>query len=252
VSEPANPADLIDCQPDEALAGADMARLPAAEQRPVAHPPVRGRRPLVAAGVTLTGVTLACGVVLLAVGIVDSIASGFGTLDLVALAVGALLVATHWGWIHVAEATANALDARRERGVLTLQRGWLESLKPYTRYSVATNVLDDGSIRITRLRHTPVRASARTFTFESASDSEEVHSGDEPAAAVSERAEELRRQAALDTERERRRWEIAADAYERAVIDAEDEDQRAAARLAASRALSDRINANLREPPLVE
>ena len=252
MTEPVNPADLIDLRPDEALADADMARLPAAEQRPVERPPARGRRPLVAAGVTLTGVTLACGIVLIAVGAVDAIASGFGTPDLVAIVVGTALVATHWGWIHVAEATANALDARRARGVFALQRGWLEALKPYTRYSVTTSVLDDGSIRISRLRHVPVRASARTFTFESALDSEEVHSGDEPAAAVSGRAEALRRQAALDTERERRRWEIAADAYERAVIDEDDEQQRAAARLAASRALSDQINANLREPPLVE
>jgi hypothetical protein len=252
VSEPANPAELIDLRPDEALAGADMVKLPPAEQRPVERPPARGRRGIVAAGVALTAATLGCGIVLVAAGVIDAIASGFGTLDLVAIAVGALLVATHWGWIHVAEATANTIESRRDRGIRALQQGWLDSIKPYTRYAVTTNVLDDGSIRIARLRHTPVRASERTFTFEVRPEREEVHSGDEPAAAVSDRAEVLRRQAALDTERERRRWKVAFDAYERAVIDEDDEQQRAAARLAASRALSDQINVHLREPPLVE
>ena len=38
-----------------------------------------------------------------------------------------------------------------------------------------------------------------------------MHSGDEPAAVVTERAELLRRQAALDTEREREHFEALAD-----------------------------------------
>ena len=252
MTEPANPAELIDLRPDDALAGADMMKLPPADQRPVERPPVRGRRGLVAAGATLTGVTLVGGIALLILGVVDALATGFGTPDLIAIATGASLVATHWGWIHVAEATAGALESRRDRGIRALQQGWLESLGPYTRYSVTTSVLDDGSIRISRLRHMPVHASARTFTFEVRPEREEVHSGDEPAAAVSDRAETLRRQAALDTERERRRWEVAFEAYERTVIDEDDDQQRAAARLAASRALSDQINANLREPPFVE
>ena len=75
---------------------------------------------------------------------------------------------------------------------------------------------------------------------------------DEPAAAVTERAESLRREAALDTERERERYQIAADAYESALLDDADEQQRLLAQRAASEALSNQINSNLRDPPLLE
>ncbi|MBV8710418.1 MAG: hypothetical protein JOY56_01475, partial [Solirubrobacterales bacterium] len=72
------------------------------------------------------------------------------------------------------------------------------------------------------------------------------------AASVTERAEQLRREAALATERERERYEIAADAYRTALLGRADEEQRRLARRAASEALSGQINSNLREPPLVE
>jgi hypothetical protein len=80
----------------------------------------------------------------------------------------------------------------------------------------------------------------------------EIHSGEEPAAAVAERAERLRREAALATERELERYLAAADAYETSQLLAEDERERLAARRAASLALSEQINANLRSPPLQE
>ena len=62
----------------------------------------------------------------------------------------------------------------------------------------------------------------------------------------------MRREAAADTERQRERFRIAADAFETALLDAGDEKERQAARRAASQALSEQINANLREPPLIE
>ena len=62
----------------------------------------------------------------------------------------------------------------------------------------------------------------------------------------------LRREAAQDTERERERYQIAADAYESALLDDADEQQRLLAQRAASEALSEQINSNLRDPPLVE
>jgi hypothetical protein len=69
---------------------------------------------------------------------------------------------------------------------------------------------------------------------------------------VTERAEHLRREAALVTERERKRYEVAADAYRAALMGRADDEQRRLAQRAASEALSGQINANLREPPLVE
>ena len=83
-------------------------------------------------------------------------------------------------------------------------------------------------------------------------DHRELHSPDEPAAAVTDRAETLRREAALATEREHQRYEIAADAYRTALIGRADEEQRRLAQRAAAEALSGQINSNLRDPPLVE
>jgi hypothetical protein len=80
----------------------------------------------------------------------------------------------------------------------------------------------------------------------------EIHGGEEPAAVISERAELLRRQAATDTDRERQRFQERADEFERVALATYDDQERAEVRAAESRALSDQINANLREPPLVE
>jgi hypothetical protein len=166
--------------------------------------------------------------------------------------VGIVLISTHWGWVHVAELTGNAIENRRNSGALDRQRLWLERIEPYTRYEVTTTVDEDGSIRVVRTRYQPERTGERRFTFTASIEREEVHPADEPGAAVTERAELLRREAAADTERERERFRIASDAYETALLSAGDESQRQAARRAASEALSEQINANLREPPLVE
>ena len=47
-------------------------------------------------------------------------------------------------------------------------------------------------------------------------------------------------------------YETAHDAYERALLANADEQERVAAVRAASEALSERINSNLRDPPLLE
>jgi hypothetical protein len=245
-----DPVDLLERHADERLLG--EVNLPHSVGRPAPLPPPSpARRRIVALGATLTGVTLVVGTVLLIAGLVGLIASGFGALQIVALVLGLVLAGTHWGWVHVAELTGQAIEGRQQAGALDRQRLWLDQIKPYPRYEVATTVDHDGSIRITRVRHDP-QPTERGFTFVRTLELEEVHSADEPSAAVAERAELLRRQAAADTEREHQRFETAADAYETALLNADDEQQRQAARRAASEALSEQINANLRDPPLVE
>jgi hypothetical protein len=246
-----NPADLVDRVPDERLAE-EIVNLPAALGRPEAPAPSRTRGRLVGLGATLTGLTLIAGCLLIVVGLIDAVATGLGLPAVGAIALGFLLVATHWGWVHVAEATADAIDSRQAGEVLARRRQWLASIRPYPRYEVTTSVAEDGSISIVRTRFRPVPSGDRGFTFVREPDDVEVHSGDEAAATVAERAELLRRAAAVDTERERARFEVAADAYETALLHHEGEQQRVAARRAAADALSERINANLRDPPLIE
>ena len=245
-------AELIGREPDARLLGADLDQLPAAVGRPEAVPPSPARRRVVAIGATLTGVTLILGTVLVLFGAIDGIATGFGTGSVLALIVGSVLVATHWGWVHVAEITGQSLERRGSREVLDRRQSWLGAIEPYTRWEVATSTDDDGSIAIVTTRHRPVVCGERTFTFVKETVSEERHSGEQRAAVVAERAELLRRQAATDTERERRRHEAAHDAYERARLADADEQERLEAVRAASRALSEQINTNLREPPLAE
>ena len=64
--------------------------------------------------------------------------------------------------------------------------------------------------------------------------------------------EDLRRETHAETERVRGLWEAAAGAYEAQLWDQEGEQDRLAARRAAATALSEHLNASLREPPLVE
>jgi hypothetical protein len=247
-----DPADLVDATADERLLSESEAKLPASLGRPEPLPPPSAtRKQIVGLGATLTGVTLVAGTALVVLGVVLLITSG-GAAAIGALVLGIILISTHWGWVHVAELTGNAVENRHNSGALDRRRLWLEQLKPYTRYEVTTSVDDDGSIRIVRTRYDPESTGARRFTFTASVEREEIHSADEPGAAVTERAELLRREAAADTERERERFEIVADAYETALLDAGDEQGRLEARRAASQALSEQINANLREPPLVE
>jgi hypothetical protein len=170
----------------------------------------------------------------------------------IVLVLGIILVATHWGWVHVAELTGNKIEARRSDSMEARHEQWLRTVEPYARSEVFTSTEEDGSIVIATVSYQPVPGEPGKFSFVRSEVSREVHSADEPAAAVAERAELLRRQAATETERARRAFEAARDAYERTLLARDDEQQRQAALRAASQALSERINANLRDPPLAE
>jgi hypothetical protein len=245
-------SDLIGLAADESLLGAAPEQLPPSLGRPAALTvsPSRGR--VVGVGVTLTGLTLVGGIALIILGLIELVIGGGGAIAVVALALGLLLAGTHWGWVHVAEATAVGLDRRANAPALDQRSRWLGAIAPFTRYEITTRAADDGSITIERIRYQPVRHSDRTFTFRADNELTEVHSGEEPGAAISERAELLRRQAALDTERERQRFQTQAEAYELVAREATFDRERQEAAAAESRALSEQINANLRDPPLLE
>lgn len=252
MSDASDLAELVGYEPDERLLSEEVDNLPQAVGRPEVVPPSRARGRIVGAGATLTATSLVVGVLLILIGVVDAVSSGIDVAGILAIVVGALLALTHWGWVHVAEITANSIEAHGNAEVLDRRRQWLATIEPYTRVEVSTEVQDDGSIAICSVRHRPVRVGQDHFTFVRELARREVHAPDEPAARVTERAEVLRREAALATERERERYEIAAEAYRVALIGREDEEQRRIAQRAASEALSGQINSNLRDPPLVE
>jgi hypothetical protein len=246
-----NSLELIGSEPDERLLAEDLAQLPGELGRPAELPPSPVRKRVVGVGAMLTGVTLVLGVVLIVFGVSEAISNAI-VLAIAAVAFGILLVATHWGWVHVAELSANTLENRRNQVLLDQRRQWLREIQPYLRWEVRTRADPDGSITIETIRYRPVATRERRFTFVRELESREVHSGDEPGAMVTERAELLRRQAAMETERARGDFEAAHGAYERTLIADADEQQRRAALHAASQALSDRINSHLKDPPLAE
>lgn len=245
-------AHLVGREPDERLLSEDLDKLPAAVGRPEAIPTSRARAPIVGIGATLTGVSLVVGALLIVVGAILGIADGFDLSAVLALVVGAVLVSTHWGWVHVAELTAQRIEGRTDAAIVDRRRQWLATVSPYTHYEVSTSVQDDGSIRIARVRYRPTAAGPGSFTFVREPQSAETLAADEPAAVVSERAEAMRHQAATDTERERERYQAAADAHAAALLERDDSEQRRAAQRAESEALSRQLNENLRDPPLVE
>jgi hypothetical protein len=252
MTQESSPVEFVGREPDERLLSADLEKLPEDFGRPEIFVPTGARGRIVGTGATLTAVSLVLGSLLALLGLVDAISSGFDGLSIAIIVVGAILVTTHWGWVHVAELTANSIEGRGSAEVEDRRRHWLATIQPYTHYEINTRVDDDGSITIYRVAHRPTASGERRFTFTSDVDQQEVHSADEPAAVVTERAELLRREAAQDTERERERYQIAADAYESVLLDDADEQQRLLAQRAASEALSEQINSNLRDPPLVE
>ncbi len=243
-----DPLELAGRIADERLLS-EAASLPAEIVRPSAPTASSQRRWIVGTGATLTGVTLIGGLALIVAGIVEMISNGVGGLGLAAAIVGLVLVATHWGWVHVAEATATALEGHRERDLLADRHRWLEAIEPYTRYEVSTEVGEYGAITITRRRHEPRPAGEGRFTFVTEIEQAETHSADEPGAAVAERAEALRRQAALDTDHERRRYEAVVSERQTEHLRREQEERARDASRAESQALSEGINANLRDPP---
>jgi hypothetical protein len=247
-----DPEPLVGLVADERLLSEDPAILPAQLGLPEPIPPSAARRRLVAAGAALTGLTLIGGIALAILGAVGLLFDGGGALAAVALVVGLVLAGTHWGWVHVAEVSSLGIERRNNAGVVDRRQAWLEAIAPFTRYEVTTRAGDDGTITIERVRHRPVRSGERTFAFERSVELTEVHAGDEPAAIVSERAEQLRHQAAVDTERERAAFQERADALHWAALAEGEESERTREQAAQARALSEQINANLREPPLTE
>ena len=247
-----DPLDLLGRKPDERLLGEDLNKVPEALGRPEEFRITPARRRIVGFGAAMTGGTLVIGSILTVAALIETISSGFGIDWVIVLVFAIALVATHWGWVHVAELSANRLEARGQQPVLDHRRLWLSEIEPYTRLEVSTRADDDGSITILTTRYRPVIVGKHTFTFERELAAQERHAADEPAAAVTERAESLRREAAVATEEARQHYETARQAYDQALLVADDEAQRRAALHAASEALSERINANLRDPPLTE
>ncbi|HTX31608.1 MAG TPA: hypothetical protein VMD09_09485 [Solirubrobacteraceae bacterium] len=248
----ADPLDLIGSKADERLLGEDRGHLPAGmDPAPQPLPESQARRQVVRFGATMTGVTLVGGVALALLGLIETIADG-GLGWVAVLVLGLILVTTHWGWVHVAELTGNRIEASRHASLDERRQHWLSQIEPYPRWEVRTRADPGGEITIETVVYRPVPRGERRFSFTRELASREVHPAEEPAAEVTERAELLRRQAAAATRQAREQFEVANDAYERALIASDDEEQRRAALQAASEALSERINANLSDPPLTE
>lgn len=245
--------DLVGRLADERLLEPGSPFLPAGLGRAeVMPPPSRARSGLVAAGATMTGLTLIGGIALIVIAVVAALTSGAELLDAALAVIGLVLAGTHWGWVHLAEVSSRALESHEHREVEDRRRQWLAGIAPYAREEVSTEVEPDGAIAIVRVRFVPVPSRDGRFTFTRETVEREVHGADEPAATVSERAERLRREAALRTEQEFERFLAVADAYETARLAEEDERDRVATQRAASLALSERLNAHMTQPPLEE
>lgn len=237
---------------DRRLLNEDLLNLPDAEQHREPAISTRKHERLVAAGSSLTGVTLIGGAAMTLYGGAQALLNGGGAFDVVLAVIGILLVATHWGWVHVAEYIGLVID-ERQRGVADTRRGeWLATIQPYPRFSVSTAVLSDASTRVERVLHRPVLTPQHSFTFVRETDVEKTYDADTPAEVIATSVEAMRRQARLETDRLRGLWEAASSTYEATLLSAEDDQQRLIAQRAAALALSDHINESLHEPPLVE
>ena len=237
---------------DRRLLNEDLSNLPEAEQRREPEIATEKHDRLVAAGSLLTGVSLIGGAALALYGGWQALFNGGGALDAVVALIGILLVATHWGWVHVAEYVGLTIDEHQQRANDERARAWLAAIQPYPRFSVSTSVLDDASTRVERVVHRPVLTSQHTFTFVRETDAEATYDADASAAAIASTVETMRRQARIDTDRLSELWEAAATTYAAALTSAHDDQQRIAAQREAATALSEHINASLLEPPLVE
>ena len=237
---------------DRRLLNEDGFNLPEAEQRREPEIVTTKHDRLVAAGSLLTGVSLIGGAAVALYGGWQLLFNGGGALDAVLAVIGILLVATHWGWVHVAEYVGLTVDEHRQRANDERAGAWLASIQPYPRFSVSTGVLDDASTRVELIMHQPVLTSEHTFTFVRETSAEKTYDAHASAATIATAVETMRRQARIETDRLRELWEAASTTYTAALSNAQDEQQRLAAQRAAATALSEHINASLLEPPLVE
>jgi hypothetical protein len=237
---------------DRRLLNEDLFNLPEAEQRREPEIATDKHDRLVAAGSLLTGVSLIGGAALALYGGWQVLLNGGGALDAVVAVIGILLVATHWGWVHVAEYVGLSIDEHQQRANDERARVWLAAIQPYPRFSVSTSVLDDATTRVERIVHQPVLTVQHTFTFVRETDAEKTYAAHTSAVDIATTVETMRRQARIETDRLRELWEAAATTYTATLDSAHDEQQRLAAQRAAATALSEHINASLLEPPLVE
>jgi hypothetical protein len=237
---------------DRRLLDQDIGNLPDAEQRRELAISTHKHDRLVAAGSLMTAVTLIGGVVLALYGGIQAVFESGGEFDVVLAVLGVLLLATHWGWVHVAEYVGLTIDGRQERNNEEHALAWLAAIQPYPRFSVSTSVLDDASTRVERVLHKPVLTERGTFTFVRQPEAAETYDADVSAEVIAAAVETARRRARLETDRLHELWEAASTAYDAALLSARDDKERLAARRAAATALSEHINASLLEPPLVE
>jgi hypothetical protein len=237
---------------DRRLLNQDIGNLPVAEQRREQAISTHKHDRLVAAGSLMTAVTLIGGVVLALYGGIQAVFESGGAFDVVLAVIGVLLLATHWGWVHVAEYVGLTIDGRVERNNQEHALAWLAAIQPYPRFSVSTSVLDDASTRVERVLHKPVLTEQGTFTFVREPEAAETYDADVPAEVIAAAVETARRRARLETDRLHELWETASTAYDAALLSARDDQERLAARRAAATALSEHLNASLLEPPLVE
>ena len=243
---------FLGVDPDPGLLDDDRSSLPPTEPPPEPAAPSRRHGRLVAAGSTLTGVTLIGGLALLIYGAAELLFNGGGAFDAAVAVIGLVLAATHWGWVHVAEYLGLTIDAREQRATDERRQAWLAGIEPYPRYTVSTSVLADASIRIERVLYRPTHTAAHTFTFVRETDTETTYDAHTPAEVVATTVESMRRQARLDTDRLNELWEVASTSYAARLADHADDQQRLDAERAAATALSEHINASLLEPPVIE
>jgi hypothetical protein len=227
---------FLGVRPDHSLLEADLGALPDAQRRPLPAISTHKHDRLVAAGSAMTAGTLVGGAAVALYGGVQLLGGG-GALDVLLLVIGVLLLATHWGWVHVAEYVGVTIDQRQERADDELMQAWLSTLQPYPRFSVLTSVLDDASTRVQRVLHKPVLTAQHTFAFVRETEAEQTFPADAPAQEIAAAVETMRRQARLDTDRLRGNWEAASSAYDAALFSTEDDQQRLAAQRAAATAL---------------
>jgi hypothetical protein len=243
---------FLGVDPDPGLLAEGRLNLPQTEQPPEPAAPSHRHGRLVAAGSVLTGVTLIGGLALVVYGLAELLFNSGGAFDAVVAAIGLLLAATHWGWVHVAEYVGLTIDAREQRGTDAQRRAWLAGIEPYPRFGVSTSVLDDASIRIERVRYRPTLTSDHTFTFVRETDAETTYEAHTPAEVIAATVETMRREARLETDRLQELWEVAATSYAASLAEGANDQQRLDAERAAATALSEHINASLLEPPVIE
>ena len=96
------------------------------------------------------------------------------------------MVATHWGWVHVAEYIGLSIDEHQQSAADERRQEWLATIEPYPRFSVSTSVLDDASTRVERVLHQPVLTPQHTFTFVRERDAEKTFDADASAEVIAD------------------------------------------------------------------